>query len=711
VIGLASPPVLSGLYRFTTEPFWPGELPKPCVGTRLQQNIPLPEMVISAVDPTAPPMVKWPLSNFFEEFRLDVDGRFPLNIASGRIASEYHDQYWIAQVEQKQPGNIYEGKIVYSFGEALLCNSEVKIWVIRNGSRPHRANVTFLSPSGSERVIVFDYHSPYFREVEFEFDYEAGVQPVTQIGTYDHPDHAQARGLTNETLTIDSIFQRAGFQTSQSNGSTSISSGVAGPDKKWSRRELHDAMRNWWSKCAGKPQWSLWTFFAKEFDEGSDWGGLMFDNDDSHQRQGAVIFDESNLFKPPQSDPKPVEWRKRALFFAAVHEIGHTFNMEHSARKYILHPWRTMTSSAMAGSFMDEPHKFRGGNNENAFFREFLYRFSDEELEFMRHAPNEFVQMGNAAWQTNHGLSSRQAETEKIIDFTLGTDKTSAEYEFLEPVRIKMTLENISATPIDIDESIVRDTRNLTIVIRRRGYSTREYRPYMCTFHESSMRTLSSGECFGFSWLVSAGVDGWYIDEPGYYDIQATLQTGHGRVASNVFQLKVLAPTSFDQLQLAQDYFSDEVGRVLFFSGSRVLRKANDVLALVSEKLSRSRAAAHANISLALPKSVRYKLIEFDTGKPSVRVETPDLFESRRFFERAFHVAEKDTDRTRQSVFESLGYAEAANHARAFANVLLALGDRQGLLKFGNQVKTIKNFEAVSQHLEKDFKSLFQQDQ
>ena len=47
-------------------------------------------------------------------------------------------------------------------------------------------------------------------------------------------------------------------------------------------------------------------------------------------------------------------------------------------------------------SFMNYPTKVPGG--QTSFFSDFAYRFSEQELLFMRHAPERFVQKGNASW-------------------------------------------------------------------------------------------------------------------------------------------------------------------------------------------------------------------------------------------------------------------------------------------------------------------------
>jgi hypothetical protein len=89
-------------------------------------------------------------------------------------------------------------------------------------------------------------------------------------------------------------------------------------------------------------------------------------------------------------------------FWTAVHELGHAFNLAHSWQKSLGTGWVPLADQPEARSFMNYPYAVRGG--QEAFFASFAYRFSDQELLFLRHAPEKFVQMGNAAWFDHHGF-------------------------------------------------------------------------------------------------------------------------------------------------------------------------------------------------------------------------------------------------------------------------------------------------------------------
>ncbi|HBY61847.1 MAG TPA: hypothetical protein DEH78_18660, partial [Solibacterales bacterium] len=75
-----------------------------------------------------------------------------------------------------------------------------------------------------------------------------------------HPNRPST--LPVETLTIERVFQRAGFDTSLSGGSGRVPLRLAGGNQTWSDAEMHDAMQAYWSKFQDRPRWAMWVLFA-----------------------------------------------------------------------------------------------------------------------------------------------------------------------------------------------------------------------------------------------------------------------------------------------------------------------------------------------------------------------------------------------------------------------------------------------------------------
>src|SRR6185369_14528726 len=116
------------------------------------------------------------------------------------------------------------------------------------------------------------------------------------------------------------------------------------------------------------------------------------------------------------------------------------------------------------------------------------------------------------------------------------------------------------------------------------------------------------------SLFVGAGRNGWDLAEPGSYTIQVALHLDDEDLVSAPLRVRVAPPRGYDEEHLAQDVFSDQVGRVLAFDGSGVLDSANDVLREVTERLPDRRVAVHARIALGNAVAGRRKRLEVAGG-------------------------------------------------------------------------------------------------
>lgn len=571
-----------------------------------------------------------PISAERMELRLDVDGHTPLKTGSGTVWKSISKKFhWIARPLMRKGQDRWKGMIWYRDGEtALFPYDAVEIHILRGASSSERrARVTFSKGGSISDELNFKFRSPYFHDVNFEFDYleDQKNKVTTKIDTWAHP--IRPRDLPKETLTIRTVFERAGFSVSVSPGGE-VPISYAGANKLWNDAELHDAMQKYWSRYAPKAQWALWVFFASLYENlekpgqgNSNYYGVMFDHIGEQQRQGAAIFNDSRMSKRPDTDANA--WVNRNKFFWACHEMGHCFNLAHSCEKRQEKetPWIQLENEPEARSFMIDSFSVVSAE---AFFADFRYRFSDSELLFMRHAPSSFVEMGNAAWFDNYGFQEVLVSPEPCFRLELRVNRNKAIFEFMEPITLELKLTNISGQAIFVEKDLLSMFDLMSVIIKREGRAARQFIPFARYELDSPKDILKPDESLYESLFVSAGNNGWDLADPGDYCVQVALHHDGQDFLSNKLNIRVLPPRSFEEEHIAQDFFSNDVGRVISFDGSCFLEKANDVLRDVAERLKEQKVAMHASVALGHALSRDFKqLVEKDqTAGPRFGIET-----------------------------------------------------------------------------------------
>lgn len=602
------------------------------------------------------PGVKW--EAVYEQLRLDVDGSYPQMVASGTIRRRSFlagGVHWIANLtsngRRSWTGAIWFKDSLGAPSSYPLPYTNVEILVSGGGAiglTPPSATVTFSGGGSANRVRVFTMVSPWFHDVEFEFDRADGVAAVTSVQTYAHPNRPAT--LPNQTLTIETVYSRAGFDVMKSGRDNIVPMTGAGTDALWSDSEMHDAMQTYWSRFANEAQWSMWTFFAwqhaPDASQGitpDNLGGIMFDDIGPNHRQGTAIFNGSFIQNAPAGDLAPAAWVQRMRFFAAIHEMGHTFNLAHSWQKSLSSgsqgPWIPLTDEPEALSIMNYPQRVAGG--QTAFFGNFEYRFSDAELLFMRHAPERFVQMGNADWFDHHGFQQANVSPEPKFKLELRVNRDKPLFEFMEPVVLELKLTNISGGPQLIHENLLAHLDEMTVIVKKHNRPARQFMPYAQYCFLPRNGVLMPNQSTYESLFVSAGRGGWNIDEPGYYTVQLALHLDDEDVVSNALSLRVAPPRGYDEEFLAQDLFTDELGRILAFDGSQYFNAGNDTLREITEKLSDRRVALHARVALATPLMREYKQLVLPSDRQQylrpaaeiggkIKVSRPKIDEARK---------------------------------------------------------------------------------
>ncbi|MBI4525419.1 MAG: hypothetical protein HY695_16585 [Deltaproteobacteria bacterium] len=625
-----------------------------------------------------------------EELRLDVDGRYPQMTASGTISGPIASRiHWIAKLIATSPIS-WTGSIWYKdTGGAAFPYTTVQIQATRSWIPGQRTVVvTFSGGGGPNRVRTLRFASPYFHPVNLEFDCAEGEPAALSVNTCAHPNRPAS--LPCEDLSVQTVFQRAGFEVTTSPGGPVPVTG-AGPNTKWSDQEMHDAMQTYWSRFANKAQWAFWVFFASLHEMGTSLGGIMFDDIGPNHRQGTAIFNDSFVATPPAGDVSPAAWVQRMIFWTACHEMGHCFNLAHSWQKSLGTPWIPLADEPEARSFMNYPYRVAGG--QTAFFGDFQYLFSDAELLLMRHAPERFVQMANADWFDHHGFQGANVSPEPSLKLELRANRETTLFEFLEPVTLELKLTNISSQVCLVDENVLSSADTMTVIIKKEGKPARRLLPYVQYCWLPKKRVLTPGAATYESLFISAGRNGWDLAEPGRYTIQVALHLEGEDIVSNPLPLRVAPPRGYDEELIAQDFFTDDVGRIIALDGSYFLEKGNDVLRNTVESLADRRVAIHARVALGRVLMQDYKQLvaESVNGRRglAVRLRSAQLETAKQ------HLSAALIDKPEEAMM-SLGHIDYRWYEERLADCMVQRGDVNEAMKIQQQLYQVMSARRVN---------------
>ena len=450
----------------------PGPLPIPQPGPPVLRQ-PRPDLDPL---PTPFPIPEGPLAQRLRfTLHVDIDGSDALNVVSGNVArgllvAPATLERFIGRVTASSSSSGVVNLVVEDFsmpfpGGGICTRVEIGL----NGApSSHQADTTFVLTDGRRmgphRAIR---QSQFFREIEIEVDRESGARDPEPYDTHTHPD--RPADLSRESLTIERSFRHAGIGITRSNATTTIASSAAGSDALWSETEMHDAMEANWSAFQNRPQWKMWVLQAKRATSAT-LGGIMFDGEIDEpggvDRQGTAVFTECEFFHLPTGDyveanPPVNEAAARELFFDLIHEMGHAFNLAHSFQKHASSgtawpapSWMPTVQDPQAMSWMNYPDLATESGSPSSptlsatwFYNRFRFRFDRNELLFLRHAPDRFVQMGNEAWFTNHGRISH-SEVDPSLGFEIRTRKPV--FQLGEAMEIELKLWNKGPRAIEV---------------------------------------------------------------------------------------------------------------------------------------------------------------------------------------------------------------------------------------------------------------------
>lgn len=554
--------------------------------------------------------------------KIDLYGKKNLKLISGTIFHKFRkNTHWIAGLEKSvDQENRYLGDIYYlnGFQDNFRYNS-----VMVSFENHEKVIVEYRINDRQLKRSVYYKISDSFRTVELSFYRETGIIPVTSIDPKAHYEHNST--LPAGEISLESVFDNAGLEIKLNEDIEVIPyrRDLLGKEEKpdnWSDRELHDAMERYWDKFKNHPQWAMWVFLARVHSEGDKIKGKMFDNIGDHHRQGVAIFYDSIEKSVPGKDianAKP--WIDRQKFWTTCHEIGHGLNLYHSWEREDVNSWLPLENEPDVPSFMNYPSQYKG---ISTYFQEFVYEFSQSELLFLRHAPDYYVRMGGADWFDKEGFGYWTENETLKLQISLSKQI----FEFMEPVLIDLKLINNSVESIDVPDNILRNDVYTTIIIQKKGAEAVKYERLVRECGDIFQTQIQGKNTNDNSKMesinLSVGLAGWYISEPGEYTINAAVYYEEKVLIANPESIVVRLPVHRYEERIAQEYFTMDTAKVIYFNGSKTDAKTNNHLMEVLAQLPDRHVSIHAGITLAMPDIEPYKVFTSDMGQ--VKVISPD---------------------------------------------------------------------------------------
>jgi hypothetical protein len=263
-------------------------------------------------------------------------------------------------------------------------------------------------------------------------------------------------------------------------------------------------------------------------------------------------------------------------------------------------------------------------------------------------------------------------------------------------VMMELKLTNISSQSQILEENTLSLPNHLTVIIKKKNQPARQFIPYAHFCMKSGKKVLAPKESDYGSLFISAGCNGWDLSEPGNYAIQVALHLEKETIVSEPLNLRIAPPHGYDEEYLAQDFFSDDIGRIFTFGGSQFFKHATDTLQEITGKLSKSRVAAHAH--LLLGNSVAFDYKQMDLGAKKIKVISADEKVARANLSRAL------TERMDMAA-ETLGHIKYKKLVTSFTDFLADKGEKGEAVKIQDDLHKILASRNVLARVLQDIKT------
>jgi hypothetical protein len=556
---------------------------------------------------------------FQAELRVDVDGPSPTMRVSAdyfSVAGATVSYFGSMRVDRPTVAVTPTHVIVTGIGRYTWAAGapRVKVTIPRVPivSAPAAATLQHLTPGGSPgATYVCRWLGPEFRAVLFEQDCQDTVaSPFASYNTASYPS-----GSSPKTVSVVSAFAEAGIQMLTTGQTDFVPSAEAGA--AWSDAELHASMVKHFYIWRNQPQWAVWLFHANLHDIGSNLYGIMFDQQ-GLQRQGCAVFYAG--IGGTTAD------KRRLQAYTCVHELGHCFNLLHSWQKSLATP--PQPNRPLSLSWMNYPWLYPGG--PGAFWSAFPFRFDAQEIVHLRHGFLNDVIMGGNPFLIGSGLEDLDSWRAPIEDRSGLRLELAAppSFGYGEPVTVEVKLTAGDPRGVVVTKHLRPRNGNVEIAIAQPDGRVLAYEPLLhhCMSDEDAIVLDREQPEYADRAFIHYGQGGFYFDRPGTYRLRARYTAPDGSIiVSDTTTIRVRPPATAEDAEVAELFFGDEQGTLMYLVGSDLeeLSGGNDALTRVWEAYPEHPLADIARVIQGTNAAREFKEVQPD-GSLSVRKPDAD---------------------------------------------------------------------------------------
>jgi hypothetical protein len=558
------------------------------------------------------------------ELRIDVDGKRPM----GKVSADYYAvvgatlHYFGSMRVDTSSITVTNSQIIinglgsytWNAGAPVVCVTIPRTLIFQPPAPASLRHFTISNMPGATYVCT--YMAPSFRTVMLEEDHQDTVPtPFVSYDTGSLPSGGPAR-----LLTVPAAYAEAGIEMQSTGRPDVVNTSEAGTNGSWSNAELHAAMEQHFSLWQDIPQWAVWLFHAQLHDIGPGLLGIMFDQQ-GRQRQGASVFYQSLAGTTID--------KLRLQLYTCVHELGHCFNLLHSWQKSLAISPGVDRPDAL--SWMNYPWSPQFPGGQAAFWNGFAFQFDDLEVVHLRHAFRDDIIMGGNDFRVGSALVVPGGWRDPIQDNSgLKLEiQAPASFPFGAPVSVELHLSATDTRGKLANSSLKPSTSAVEVAIRNPNGAYKVFRPLIqhCMAETTvslnkDQPEISDGAFIGY------GLDGFYFDQPGFYQIRARYSAPDGSIVlSNIQRIQIQRPLTASDEDVATLFFDEQVGILSSLVGSdhEGLKRGNDALTQIRKKYASHPLAAYARLIQGVNLAREFKTIGADNR---VIVRNPDAKEA-----------------------------------------------------------------------------------